>query len=58
MQDELKEIALKLNEFSEKYDCELELELETYEIKYVDSYTHRRTYKLNAIRPKKVIANA
>ncbi len=58
MQEELEEIVQKINEFSKKYDCELELELETHEKKYVDAYTYRRIYKLNATTPRRVIANA
>ena len=56
MQEELKEIVTKMNKFSEKYKCELELE--TYESRYVNSNECRYVYKLNAVQPRKVIANA
>lgn len=56
MQEELKEIVSRMNKFSEKYKCELELE--TYECKYINSDERRYVYKLNAVQPRKVITNA
>ena len=44
MQEELKEIVSKMNKFSEKYKCELELEI--YESRY-EKEQNRRRYKFN-----------
>lgn len=56
MQEELKEIVSRMNKFSKKYKCELELE--TYESRYADSDEYRYVYKLKAVQPRKVIADA
>ena len=54
MQEELEEIVIKMNEFSKKYECKLELE--TYEKMYVNSDVYECIYKLKAIKPRKIIA--
>lgn len=53
MHKELKEIVSRMNKFSEKYKCELELE--TYASRYVNSDEYRYVYKLDAVQPRKVI---
>ena len=56
MEDELKEIAMKMNEFSKKYECKLEVE--AYESKYIDTKEKIIIYKITAIKPEKIIAQA
>lgn len=56
MENELKEIASRMNEFSKKYECKLEVE--TYESQYINTKETRIIYKITAIKPEKIIAQA
>ena len=53
MEDELKEIAMKMNEFSNKYNCKIEMEV--YESKYIDTNKTYIVYKLTAIKPEQIL---
>lgn len=53
MEEELKEIAMKMNEFSKKYECKLEVE--AYESKYIDTNKTYIVYKLTAIKPEQIL---
>ena len=54
MEDELKEIAMKMNEFSKKYD--LKIDVETFEGVTINNDNGEIVYKLKAVRPEKTLA--
>lgn len=54
MEEELKEIMIKMNEYSEKYNCMIEIE--RYEMKHISDDKNTYVYRLRAIEPEKVIA--
>lgn len=56
MTKELEEIIVKMNNFSKKYNCKIEVS--TYERKYIKNNKTEYTYRLEAIKPKEVIAKA
>ena len=53
MKEELKEIQEKIQEFEDKYKCEIEFEKITH--KCVDSNRTFNTYHLKAIKPETCI---
>lgn len=53
-EEELKEIMIKMNEYSEKYNCMIEVE--RYETRHIDDVKGVYVYRLQAIEPEKVIA--
>ena len=56
MEEELKEIASRMNEFCEKYECKLDIE--TYESMYIDTGKTKIIYKITAVKPEQIIAQA
>ena len=53
MEEELKEIAIRMNEFSNKYNCKIQVE--TYESRYIEDDKTRTIYKLTAIKPEQIL---
>lgn len=54
MEEELKIIASKMNEFSEKYD--LKITVETFESVTINNDDRKTIYKLKAVKPEKILA--
>ena len=56
MEEELKEIVSRMNEFCEKYECKLDVEI--YESMYIDTKKTKFIYKITAVKPEQIIAQA
>lgn len=54
MEEELKIIACKMNEFSKKYD--LKIDVETFESVTINNDDGEIVYRLKAVRPEKNIS--
>ena len=54
MEEELKIIACKMNEFSKKYD--LKIDVETFESVTINNDDGEIVYRLKAVRPEKTLA--
>lgn len=54
MEEELRMIASKMNEFSKKYD--LKIDVETFESVTINNDDREIIYRLKAVRPAKTLA--
>lgn len=54
MEEKLIEIARMMNDFSEKYGYEIDIE--TYNHRYIGEKRKRITYRLRAIKPEETVA--
>lgn len=56
MEEDLNQIVILMNRFSEKHKCKLELEV--YQVRRIDSTEPRYINKLKAVQPERIIAEA